>query len=94
MTYTKQSDIVADEVMDHANFLWGLSVSLEQAGGENGGQFFTRHMVEVGTLLNPESQGETCLEKKKTDTQYLHTEINTNTLVVKIYHAHTLYTLP
>lgn len=45
MTYTEQSDIVADEVMDHANFLWGLSVSLEQAGGEDGGKFFTWHMV-------------------------------------------------
>lgn len=76
LTYAEQRDVVADEVTDHANLLWGLSASLEQAGGEDGGQFFTRHVVEVGTLLNPESQGEACLEiiKRKTCTQYLHTE--------------------
>lgn len=41
---------------------------LEQAGGENGGQFFTRHSVEVGALLNPvqeKKKKQKCLEKRK-----------------------------
>ena len=44
-TYIEESNVVVDEVVDHANFLWGLSPSLEQAGGEDGGQFFARHVV-------------------------------------------------
>lgn len=53
-THVEECDVVADEVTDDAGFLRRLSSSLEQAGGEDGGQFFARHVVEVGTLLNPE----------------------------------------
>lgn len=59
MTYIEECNVVADEVMRNANFLRGLSPCLEQAGGEDRSQFFTRHVVEVGTLLNPEKHRET-----------------------------------
>lgn len=63
VTYSEQSDVVADEIADHVSFLWGLSARLEQAGGKDGGQILTGHVVEMGTLLNPEPrEEETCLE--------------------------------
>lgn len=56
LTHIEECNIVADQVMDDARFLQGLALGLEQAGGEDRGQFLARHVVEVGTLLNPESQ--------------------------------------
>lgn len=52
-THAEESDVVVDEVADHADLLRRLSLRLEQAGGEDRGQFFTWHAVEVATLLNP-----------------------------------------
>lgn len=82
MTYTEECNVVADEVMHHANFLWGLSLSLEQAGGEDGGQFFARHVVDVGTLLDPESRGQDMFRKRRRKKKKL-----------SISHAHTFSTL-
>lgn len=50
--YTKERCVVVDKVLDHTDFLRVLPARLEQAGGEDGGQFLTRHLVEVGTLLD------------------------------------------
>lgn len=65
MTHAEECNVVADEVVDDACLLRSLSLSLEQAGREDGGQFFARHVVEVGALLNPESQGEAWLKEAK-----------------------------
>ena len=65
MTHAEECNVVVDEVVDDACLLRCLSPSLEQAGGEDGGQFVARHVVEVGALLNPESQGEVWLKKKQ-----------------------------
>lgn len=56
-THAEECDVVADEVVDDARFLRRFSLRLEQAGREDGGQLFARHVVEVGALLNPGSKG-------------------------------------
>lgn len=56
-THTEECNVVSDEVVNNAGFLWRLPVSLEQAGGEDCSQFFAWHVIEVGTLVNPESHG-------------------------------------
>lgn len=85
LTHTEECNVVVDEVMDDAGFLWRLSPSLEQAGGEDRGQLFTRHLVEVGTLLNPESQTEAWLEEPACTCMHTHM----HTLTCKHMHTHT-----
>lgn len=54
-THVEECDVVADEVVDDAGLLGRFAPSLEQARREDGRQFFTRHLVEVGALMDPKS---------------------------------------
>lgn len=58
-THAEESDVVADKVTDDACFLWCLSLSLEKTGREDRRQFLAGHVVEMGTLLDPEKGKET-----------------------------------
>lgn len=54
--HPEECNVVPDEVLHYADFLCGLSLSLEEAAGEDSGQFFTGHVIEVWALMNPERQ--------------------------------------
>lgn len=69
MTHAEECHVVADEVVDDSDFLRGLSPSLEQAGGEDGGQFFAGHVIEVGALLDPGITTTTTTKKRNLSTR-------------------------
>ena len=56
-THVEERDVVVDEVPHHRHLPGGLALGLEEAGGEDGRQPLTGHLVELGALLDPGGGG-------------------------------------